>query len=331
MARVVVTGGAGYVGSHVCRALARAGHDTLAYDHLGKGHRAALPDTPLTVGSLHDEAALERLLREFAADAVVHCAALIEAGESVVDPGAYYENNVGGSLCLMRVMVRTGVESLVLASTAAVYGEPERSPIPEDAPLRPVNPYGHGKLMVERMAQDFGRAHGLRTIALRFFNAAGAHADGDIGEAHSPESHLIPLVLQVALGQRECIYVFGEDYPTPDGTCVRDYVHVCDLADALVLAVESLAKGAPGAAYNLGNGEGYSVRQVIEAAREVTGHPIPAEAHPRRPGDPARLVASSDRIRRDLGWNPHYPGLREIIETAWRWHRSHPNGYAATG
>ena len=327
MPTVLVTGGAGYIGSHTIRVLTRHGYEVLVYDSLEKGHTAAVAGYRLVVGDIADGEKLDRVFRDFNVDSVVHFAAYIEAGESVRDPGKYFRNNTSGTLSLLRAMERNGVKQIVFSSTAAVYGEPERIPIQEGDRKEPTNAYGLSKLMVEQMLDWYQSAHGLRSVSLRYFNACGADPEAQIGEDHGPETHLIPLVLQVALGQREQIAMFGEDYDTPDGTCVRDYIHVLDLAEAHVLALRALEGGAERTAYNVGNGSGYSVKQVIEVAREVTGQPIPAVMQPRRPGDPARLVASSDKIRSELEWSPRYPELRQILDTAWNWHREHPRGY----
>lgn len=327
MSTVLVTGGAGYIGSHTIRELTAAGHEILIYDSLEKGHAAAVSNYRLIVGDLHDGLKLDRIFREFHIEAVVHFAAYIEAGESVIDPGKHFRNNTAGTLSLLQAMVRGEVRQLVFSSTAAVYGEPERVPIEETDRKDPTNAYGLSKWMVEQMLDWFHRAHGLRSISLRYFNAAGAHPSGEVGEVHHPETHLIPLILQVPLGKREKIYIFGEDYDTPDGTCIRDYIHVMDLASAHVLAVQALESGMGREAFNVGNGSGFSVRQVVDVAREVTGHPIPAEVRPRRDGDPARLIASSEKLRRTLGWAPKYPDLKQIVESAWAWFREHPDGY----
>jgi UDP-glucose 4-epimerase len=328
MARVVVTGGAGYIGSHTLRALQSAGHEVVVYDSLVKGHRHAVGSLPLVIGDIADAEALDRLFQEFKPAAVVHFAAFIEAGESVLNPGKYFRNNTVGTLSLLEAMHRNEVSQLVFSSTAAVYGEPVNIPIREDDPKAPTNAYGLSKLMVEEMLDWFYRAHGLRSVSLRYFNAAGDDPSGEIGEDHSPETHLIPLILQVPLGKREKVLIFGEDYDTPDGTCIRDYIHVGDLASAHVAALQALEGGLGRDAFNVGNGAGFSVRQVIETARQVTGHVIPAEVRPRRPGDPARLVASSAKARAVLGWQPQMPELRAILETAWNWHRTHPQGYS---
>lgn len=324
---VLVTGGAGYIGSHAVRRLLAAGHEVTVYDNLSQGHSAAVPGERLVVGNLHDTERLATLLRERRIDAVMHFAAFTLVGESVVDPRKYYANNVGGSLSLFSAMLEAGVRRCVFSSTAAVYGEPEVVPIAEDSPLAPVNPYGFTKLAIERALADYARAYGWGVAALRYFNAAGASESGAIGEDHTPESHLIPLVLQVALGQREAIQVFGDDYPTPDGTCVRDYIHVEDLAAAHVLALEQLADHQA-QAMNLGVGRGYSVREVIEMCRRVTGLNIAERQAPRRPGDPPSLVADARRAREVLQWTPQHSDLETIVRTAWRWHSSHPRGYA---
>jgi UDP-glucose 4-epimerase len=294
-----------------------------------KGHGGAVSNYRMVVGDLRDGLKLDRVLREFGVQSVVHFAAYIEAGESVQDPGKYFDNNTGGTLSLLQAMVRNGVGQVVFSSTAAVYGEPERVPIQETDRKEPTNAYGLSKWMVEQMLDWFHRAHGLRSVSLRYFNAAGADPSGEIGEDHRPETHLIPLILQVPLGRREKIFIFGDDYDTPDGTCIRDYIHVADLASAHVLALKALESGAERVAYNVGNGNGFSVREVIEVAREVTGHAIPAEVRPRREGDPARLIAGSEKIRRELGWEPRYSDLKEIVRTSWEWYRKRPEGYQA--
>jgi UDP-glucose 4-epimerase len=327
MPKVVVTGGAGYIGSHTLRALRAAGYEVVVYDSLVKGHREAVGDEPLVVGDIADGEALDRLFREHRPTAVVHFAAFIEAGESVLDPGKYFRNNTAGTLSLLEAMHRNDIRQIVFSSTAAVYGEPVHIPIREEDPKAPTNAYGLSKLMVEQMLDWFQRAHGLRSVSLRYFNAAGDDPSGEIGEDHDPETHLIPLILQAPLGKREKVFIFGDDYDTPDGTCIRDYIHVNDLAAAHVAALRALEGGLERDAFNVGNGAGFSVREVIETARQVTGHPIPAEVRPRRAGDPARLVASSDKARRALDWQPRMPELQAILETAWNWHRSHPNGY----
>jgi UDP-glucose 4-epimerase len=321
---ILVTGGAGYIGSVTTRVLLEAGHTVVVYDNLCHGYRAAVPPGAAFIqGDLHDRAALDAALEEHEPEAVVHFAAFIEAGESMQNPGKFFRNNVAGSLNLLEAMVAHGVNRLVFSSTAAVYAASDTL-LTESSHIEPANCYGETKLMIERMLAWYHLIHGLRYAALRYFNASGGMPDQ--GEAHRPETHLIPLVLQVALGQREHVSIFGADYPTPDGTCIRDYIHIVDLAQAHVLALDALDNRET-MTYNLGNGAGYSVRQVIEVARQVTGHPIPAVKAPRRPGDAPRLVASSEAIRRDLGWSPRFPALRQIVESAWEWAHSHPNGY----
>jgi len=325
--KILVTGGAGYIGSHAARWLARAGHDVWVYDNLSLGHRAAVPSGRLIVGELADRQLLTRTLIERKIEAVMHFAAFAAVGESVADPAKYYQNNVVASLALLDAMRAAGVSRIVFSSTTATYGVPERLPISEDEPQRPINPYGFAKLVIEHALADYAKAYGLGYAALRYFNAAGASPNGDIGEDHCPESHLIPIVLEVALGRRERITIFGDDYPTPDGTCVRDYVHVDDLAAAHVAALTYLTPGG-GLELNLGTGRGHSVREVIEACRRVTGHPIPCVVGPRREGDPPELVADSRRAQAILGWRPEYTELDSIVDTAWRWHSTHPRGYA---
>src|SRR5438874_8044938 len=303
--RILVTGGAGYVGSHCLRRLLAAGHEAMVYDNLWQGHRQAVPPGLLVEGDLNDEPKLTAVLRDRKIDAVMHFAALALVGQSVHEPALYYRNNVLGSFHLLEAMRQTGVWRIVLSSTTATYGTPEKMPIAENTPQQPINPYGFSKLVVERILDDYAAAYGFGFAALRYFNAAGAATDGSIGEDHTPESHLIPIVLQVALGQRPSISIFGEDYPTPDGTCVRDYVHVDDLAAAHLAALERLQPGKS-IKVNLGTGRGYSVREVIEACRRITRHPIPAVTAPRRAGDPPELVADSRLARQLLQWTPQY-------------------------
>lgn len=324
--RVLVTGGAGYIGSVVVEELLAAGHEVVVIDNLSKGHADAVPaGVELVRADLRDADLVRRLLRHARVEAVVHMAADSLVGESVQSPAKYYENNVVAGLGLLGAMVEVGVHRLVFSSTAAVYGEPETQPIDETAPTRPTNPYGETKLALERALAWYERAYGLRSASLRYFNAAGASAR--CGESHDPETHLIPLVLQVALGRAPYVTLYGDDYPTPDGTCVRDYIHVVDLARAHVLALSGLDRGS--CIYNLGcGGAGYSVRQVVDTARAVTGAPIPVRMGARRAGDPAVLVASSARIQHDLGWQPRLGALATIVESAWTWLRVHPNGYA---
>lgn len=325
--RVLVTGGAGYIGSHVVKALRVAGYDVVVVDNLTRGHRQAVAGVPFVEADLLDRAALDWLLATYPVEAVLHFAALSQVGESQRQPGKYALNNVGGTVTLLEAMVAAGCLLLVFSSTAAVYGAPEAMPITEEYPLVPTNTYGETKLFVERMLRRFDQAHGLRSVSLRYFNAAGADPEGCLGEDHDPETHLIPLVLATALGQRPAVEIFGTDYATPDGTCIRDYVHVTDLAEAHLLALSTLASGASTTAYNLGNGSGFSVRQVIAAAERVTGRAIPVREGPRRAGDPPVLVASSARAGAELGWRPRFNELETIIGTAWEWHRRHPSGY----
>lgn len=324
--RVLVIGGAGYIGSHTVRLLNQTEHEVWVYDNLSMGHRASVPAEQLIVGELADTKLLEQTLRDKNIDAVMHFAAFTEVGESMLAPAKYYQNNVIATLGLFESMRRMGVHRFVFSSTTAIYGQPERIPIAEDTPQIPINPYGFTKLVVERALKDYARAYGFAGAALRYFNAAGAASDGSIGEDHKPESHLIPLVLQVALGQRERIHVFGDDYPTPDGTCIRDYVHVEDLAAAHLAALERLEEGKV-IEVNLGSGVGYSVMQVINACRKVSGQSIPVVNSPRRAGDPAKLIADSALAKTLLDWQPKYTTIEQIVETAWNWHRSHPNGY----
>ncbi|MBN1826111.1 MAG: UDP-glucose 4-epimerase GalE [Candidatus Eisenbacteria bacterium] len=325
--KILVTGGAGYIGSHTVKELVRAGHKPVVLDDLSEGHRPAVRGAPLHVFSLADRERLAALFEAERFEAVVHFAAHCYVGESMEDPLKYWRNNTANALNLLEATVAAGVRAFVFSSTCATYGEPERIPLTEDHPQNPVNVYGETKLAVERMLRSADRAYGLRYAALRYFNAAGADPEGELGEDHDPETHLIPLVLQVALGKRPEIRVFGDDYETPDGTCIRDYIHVVDLAQAHILALRHLAGGGGSLAVNVGTGRGYSVREVIECARGVSGHPIPAVVDQRRPGDPARLVAGNDMVRRLLGWAPRYPDLEDVVSSAWNWHRDHPDGY----
>ena len=323
--RILVTGGAGYIGSVVVSESIRAGNEVFVYDNLSRGHREAVhPAAQLIVADLTDTATLNATLTEKKIDAVMHFAASIEAGESMKVPEQFFRNNTANTLGLLEAMLRNGVRRIVFSSTAALYGEPKSTPILETDELHPTNAYGESKLLVERMLDWLNRIHGLHYASLRYFNAAGATPE--LGEAHDPETHLIPLVLQVAAGKRPSISIFGTDYSTIDGSCVRDYIHVLDLAQAHLLALDAIQTQGK-LVYNIGNGSGFTVRQVVDAARRVTGHPIPMVEAPRRAGDPAVLVASSEKIRTELGWKPTYPDPEAIISSAWSWHRSHPNGY----
>jgi len=324
--KTLVTGGAGYIGSVAAGQLLKAGHTVTVVDDLSRGHREAVPQgAELMVADVADRAALDRLFREKKFDAVLHFAAFIEAGESMKSPERFFRNNTANALAVLETMLAHGVKKFVFSSTAALYGNPARTPIEEDDALQPTNAYGESKLLVERMLVWFQRIHGLRYASLRYFNAAGA-ASPKHGEAHQPETHLIPRLMLVALGRQPHSEIFGTDYPTPDGTCVRDYIHVSDLAEAHVLALHAL-DGADRLIYNLGNGTGFSVREVVEGVRRVTGHAVPVKESPRRPGDPAVLIASSDKIRRELNWAPKFADLDSILKSAWEWHRNFPDGY----
>ena len=323
---VLVTGGAGYIGSHTVAELLKQGEDVIILDNLEKGHKEAVLGGKFVQADLRSIEQVREVFRENNIEAVIHFAAYIEVGESVADPLKYYNNNVISSLNLLTVMQENGVKMIVFSSTAATYGIPESIPIKETDKTVPINPYGETKLAVEKILKWVDNAYGIKHAVLRYFNACGAHISGAIGEAHSPESHLIPIILQVAQGKRDEIKLFGSDYDTFDGTCVRDYVHVSDLAQAHVLALKHLRNGAQSDIFNLGNGKGFSNRQVVEVAREVTGKPIKAVDAPRRPGDPATLVASSEKAMNVLGWKPEFADLSKIVETAWNWHKNHPKG-----
>ena len=326
---VLVLGGAGYIGSHTVRALLDAGRDVVVADNLLTGFRAAVhPKARFYELDIRDSKATSALFETERIEGVIHFAASSQVGESMTDPLKYYDNNLWGTTALLESMIAHNVKKIVFSSTAATYGEPERVPILETDSTKPTNCYGETKLAMEKEMRWTARAHGLRFVALRYFNACGADPSGEIGEAHDPETHLIPLILQVPNGKRERISVFGDDYPTADGTCVRDYIHVCDLAQAHVLALDYLDQGGESDVFNLGNGVGFSVTEVIETARRVTGHPIPTEICPRRAGDPAQLVASAEKAKRILGWTPRYADLETIVSTAWAWHKSHPEGYS---
>ncbi len=325
---ILVTGGAGYVGSHTVRVLLEAGWHVVVFDNLSTGHSEALPDgIPLERGDLGRRAQIEEVLVRTRPWAVIHFAGSIEAGESMVNPAKYYRNNVANTLNLLDAMRSTDTLRMVFSSSAGVYGAADTIPIPETAPRSPVNTYGATKAVVERMLEDYGRAHGLTSIALRYFNAAGAHPSGDIGEAHPSKTHLVEVALLTLLGRFSEITVFGTDYPTPDGTAVRDYIHVDDLANAHVAALEALYRAEGFRAYNVGLGKGFSVLDILDTVERVTGRHLPRTTGPRRPGDPPVLIADPARIRRELGWRPEYEDIATIVETAWRWHRSHPNDY----
>jgi UDP-glucose 4-epimerase len=327
--RILITGGAGYIGSHATRCFLEHGDEVTVLDNLSRGHAEAAPANVFVRGDIGEGIVLEELLHTRRIEAVIHFAAFPYVGESVADPELYYRNNLRGTLELLATMRRCGVMRIVFSSTCATYGNPKRVPITEEEPQRPINPYGRTKLAIEWALADYASAYGFAFAALRYFNAAGAHPAGDIGEDHEPETHLIPLILQTALGQRSHVEIFGTDYPTPDGTCVRDYVHVDDLAQAHRLALRQMQPGQ-GLLLNLGTGRGYSVREVIRACEEVTGKQIAVREVPRRPGDPAQLVAAANRAEAILGWRPRYRALPEIVETAWRWHRTHPHGYGGS-
>jgi UDP-glucose 4-epimerase len=327
---VLVTGGAGYIGSHVVEELRKTGFTPIVYDNLSTGHAAAVSeDVQLVEGDIHNIEFLKHVIDRFEIDAVMHFAASSLVGESMTNPAKYYFNNVEGTLHLLEAMRTSGVDKIVFSSTAAVYGEPTKTPIEESAPLNPTNVYGRTKVIIEKILADYSKAYGINYTALRYFNAAGASLDGHIGEDHNPESHLIPLILKTALGIRKNVAIFGTDYKTPDGTCLRDYIHVCDLATAHVLALKYLIKGGASTAFNLGSENGFSVREIIQTAKKVTGKDFPVTEEARRAGDPAVLVAASTKIQKELGWKPEHSTIAEIISTAWQWHQAHPQGYEA--
>jgi len=318
---ILVTGGAGYIGAHACKALKRAGYTPIAYDNLVYGHRSAVKWGPLEEGDISNRRRLEAVIKKYKPLAVMHFAAYAYVGESVENPGKYYRNNVAGTLTLLEVMRSCGIDKIIFSSTCATYGMPERIPIPEDHPQNPINPYGRSKLMIEWMLKDFAEAYDMKFVSLRYFNAAGADPDAEIGEDHDPETHLIPLVLDVALGKRDHLEIFGTDYDTPDGTCIRDYIHVSDLADAHLLALDYLLQSGGSDVFNLGNGNGFSVREVVAVVLKITARDISWVEADRRSGDPPTLIGSFDKIRKCLGWSPLYIGLDDIIETAWFWHK----------
>ncbi len=325
---ILVCGGAGYIGSHAVAELINSGEEVVVVDNLITGHVDAVWEgAKLCLGDLRDEEFLENVFKKHNIEGVVHFAAFSIVGKSMEEPFEYYDNNVNGTLCLLKMMKKHGVDKIVFSSTAAVYGEPESTPIVETDKTEPTNTYGETKLAVEKMLKWADKAYGIRHMILRYFNVAGAHESSMIGEAHSPETHLIPLILQVALGKREKVFIYGNDYDTHDGTCIRDYIHVMDLVDAHILAFNKLRQGNKSAIYNLGNGEGFSVKEVIETARVVTRHEIPAEEAQRRSGDPAKLVAGSQKAIKELGWKPKHNSIEKIVASAWKWHVNNPHGY----
>jgi len=329
--RVLVTGGAGYIGSHVLKELRAGEIPCVVLDNLSRGHRELVLDADLVVGDIADRALVRQIIGDYRIGAVMHFAAYAYVGESTAEPLTYYANNVAGTISLLTAMIESHVKMMVFSSTCATYGVPETIPITEDHPQRPINPYGATKLMVERILHDANQAHGLRSVILRYFNAAGADPSGTIGEWHAPETHVIPLALQVAAGHRAGVEIFGTDYPTADGTCIRDYIHVVDLAHAHVLGLRYLEAGGPSAAFNLGNGNGFSVRQVLETVEKVTGRRVAFTTAPRRPGDPPELVGSAEKVKRVLGWAPRFDTLEAIVETAWKWHNTRPAGPIESG
>ncbi|WP_026487189.1 UDP-glucose 4-epimerase GalE [Caldanaerobius polysaccharolyticus] len=324
---ILVTGGAGYIGSHMVYLLSQKGFDVVVLDNLEKGHRAAVMGAKFYQGDLRDKELLDRIFAENDVEAVIHFAAASLVGESMENPLKYYFNNVYGTMCLVEAMIKHGVKKLVFSSTAAVYGEPKNIPIMEEDPTVPTNPYGETKLAIEKMLKWADMAYGLKYVSLRYFNVAGAHCDGVIGEDHQPETHLIPIVLQVALGKRDKVVIYGDDYDTPDGTCIRDYIHVLDLCEAHLLALKYIQQKGKSDVFNLGNGMGFSVKEVIDKAQKVVGRNIRYEVGKRRPGDPSILVASDKKAKEVLNWEPKYSSLETIIDTAWKWHSAHPDGY----
>ena len=324
---ILVTGGAGYIGSHTVRELRERGLDVVVYDNLSTGHVEAIGDTPFVKGDLFDVELLRKTFKDYKVDSVIHFAAYSLVGESMTNPAKYYHNNVAGTLSLLDAMIMEDVKYLVFSSSAATYGDCGDGLITEESPQNPTSVYGQTKLMMEQFMQDYDKAYGMKYVALRYFNATGAHISGEIGEAHNPESHLIPLILQVPNGKREQINIFGEDYPTHDGTCIRDYIHVTDLADAHIKALEYLKNGGKSTHYNLGNGNGFSVKEVIDMVEKVVGKHVKRCIADRRAGDPASLGASSEKIQRELGWKPRFANLEDIVATAWKWHSTHKNGF----
>lgn len=324
---ILITGGAGYIGSHTVKYFQKQNEEIIVVDNMQSGHEESIQVDNLYKIDIRDKEQLDKVFKKHNIEAVIHFAANSLVGESMEKPYEYYHNNVYGMLCLLDVMKENNVNKIVFSSTAATYGEPKNIPIMETDETNPTNTYGETKLAMEKMMKWFDRAYGIKYVSLRYFNAAGAHESGTIGEDHHPETHLIPLILQVPLGKRDKIYMFGDDYPTEDGTCIRDYIHVMDLASAHYKALKYLRKGKNSDIFNLGNGNGYSVKEVIETTRRVTGHPIPAEVKERRAGDPAVLIASSDKAKKVLGWKPQFDSLEKIIKDAWNWHKNHPEGY----
>ena len=329
MKNILVVGGAGYIGSHMCKHLAINGYMPVVLDNLVCGHKEAVKWGPFFEGSMADKKLVEQIFSKYEIQAVMHFAAFCYVGESVTEPGKYYRNNVAAPINLLEVMVKKNISNFIFSSSCATYGEPLEIPITEKHPQNPISPYGRSKLMMEQILDDFFNAYGIKYISLRYFNAAGADPDGELGEDHRPETHLIPLVLQTAMGLKKEIKIFGDNYPTRDGTCIRDYIHIDDLAQAHLLALERLLNGQPRGIYNLGNGAGYSVKEVIDMARNITGKHITFRIVDKRFGDPAVLISSSQKAVEELGWRPKFPDLRTIIETAWRWHKSHPKGYGS--
>ncbi|MEN2984821.1 MAG: UDP-glucose 4-epimerase GalE [Dictyoglomaceae bacterium] len=327
MEKLLVTGGAGYIGSHVVKDLIKKGYDVIVIDNLEKGHRSAVKSKYFYKIDLKDKGSLEKIFESFKIKGILHFAAASLVGESMTNPGKYFENNILGGLNLLECMVKYDVKFLIFSSTAAVYGEPKVIPIPEDHPTIPTNVYGSSKLMFEEILKWYEKIFGIKYMSLRYFNAAGCDPEGELGEDHNPETHLIPLILKTALGQRNYVEIYGTDYPTPDGTCIRDYIHISDLSSAHILALEALLSGESSNIYNLGNSRGFSVREVIKTAEKVVGERIPVKEVGRRVGDPAILIASSEKIKKDLGWNPQYSDLEKIIESHWKWLKNHPNGY----
>ncbi|WP_129595746.1 UDP-glucose 4-epimerase GalE [Anaerophilus nitritogenes] len=323
---ILVTGGAGYIGSHTVKELVNQGKDVIVLDNLQKGHKKAIDYVNFIKGDISDENLVSKVIKEYHIDRVIHFAADSLVGESMIDPSKYYNNNVIKTIKLLDTMIQNHVKKIVFSSTAATYGEPKEVPIKEDFETNPTNVYGKTKLMIESILKDYDMAYGLKYISLRYFNAAGAYESGEIGEDHNPETHLIPIIMQVLLGKRDKIYIYGDDYDTVDGTCIRDYIHVTDLSNAHILALKALENGSDSSIYNLGCGEGYSVKEVMHTVEKVTGLKVNREMAQRRAGDPAKLIASSQKIKKELGWNPKY-SLYDIIKTAWKWHKNHPNGY----